>query len=118
MQKLIFQISFVIPQEVVPGRMGLLITLLLVLVNLFISITANSPNTDSLTWISVWVMACIIFVQVAVMEYGCILLFKYVMYHPTSEVGRKIFYRVDLLSLFISIGSFITFIVIYCYLIP
>ena len=90
--------------------MGLLITLFLVLVNLFISITTNSPNTKSLTSISTWVLICIIFVQGAVLEYGGILLFKY---FSISNFGSKVLRRVDLLSLILSIVTFLTFNVVY-----
>ena len=108
-----------IPQELVPGRMGLLITLFLVLVNLFISITTNSPNTKSLTSISTWILACIIFVQGAVLEYGCILLFKHVVYNPASDLGQKILRRIDSFCLFISIKAFALFNFIYwIYLVP
>ena len=99
-----------IPQETVPGRMGLLITLFLVLVNLFISITINSPNTKALTSISTWVLVCIIFVQGAVMEYGFILLFKY---FSISDFGTKVFQRIDLMFLIFSVAAFSTFNVIY-----
>jgi hypothetical protein len=37
-------ISFIVPPEVVPGRMALLVTLFLVLVNIFNSVTANAPK--------------------------------------------------------------------------
>ena len=108
-----------IPQEVVPGRMGLLITLFLVLVNLFISITTNSPNTKSLTSISTWVLACIIFVQGAVLEYGCILLFKHLTPNLVSDLGQKILPKIDTLCLLISIKAFAIFNYIYwLYLIP
>ena len=90
--------------------MGLLITLFLVLVNLFISITTNTPNTKSLTSISTWVLACITFVQGAVLEYGGILLFKY---FSISNFGSKVLRRVDLLSLILSIVTFLTFNVVY-----
>ena len=90
--------------------MGLLITLFLVLVNLFISITTNTPNTKSLTSISTWVLVCIIFVQGAVLEYGGILLFKY---FSISNFGSKVLRRVDLLSLILSIVTFLTFNVVY-----
>ena len=93
--------------------MGFLITLLLVLVNLFISVSANSPDTHALTYISTWVLACIIFVEVAVMEYGCILLFNHIMYMPASEIGRKILHRLDSFALLISIAAFIVFNCIY-----
>ena len=42
-------ISFVIPTEAIPGRMALLVTLLLVLVNIFNSSTDSQPPTDTIT---------------------------------------------------------------------
>ena len=102
-----------IPQEVVPGRMGLLITLFLVLVNLFISITTNSPNTKSLTSISTWVLACIIFVQGAVLEYGFILLLKHLIPHLVSDLGQKILPKIDSFCLLLSIIAFTIFNFIY-----
>ena len=37
-------ISFLIPPDIVPGRMALLITLFLVLINIFNNVTTNSPK--------------------------------------------------------------------------
>ena len=37
-------ISFVVPPDVIPGRMALLITLFLVLVNIFNNVTTNTPK--------------------------------------------------------------------------
>jgi hypothetical protein len=48
-----FQASFLIPPEMVPGRMTLLVTLFLVLINIFNNITSNSPNTETMTSILV-----------------------------------------------------------------
>ena len=45
-QQKYLQVSFLVPPEIVPGRMSLLITLFLVLINIFNSITANSPNAQ------------------------------------------------------------------------
>ena len=39
-------ISFVVPPDVIPGRMALLITLFLVLVNIFNNITTNTPKAE------------------------------------------------------------------------
>ena len=67
----------------IPGRMVLLITLLLMLTNIFTSVTSQSPTTKSLTSISTWILTCILFVYGALMEYGCILgLLTYILkYH-------------------------------------
>ena len=55
-------ISFLIPPDIVPGRMALLITLFLVLVNIFNNINSNSPKAEGLTAIEIWMLACILFV--------------------------------------------------------
>ena len=48
----LFQVSFLIPPEIVPGRMTLLVTIFLVLINIFNNVTSNSPNVEGLTKIS------------------------------------------------------------------
>ena len=49
-------VSFLIPPDVVPGRMAMLITLFLVLTNIFNMITANSPNVEGMTAIAAWML--------------------------------------------------------------
>merc|ERR1712223_262914 len=66
-------ISFLIPTDIVPGRMALLITLFLVLVNIFNNITTNSPKAEGLTAIEIWMLACILFVFGSLIEYAVIL---------------------------------------------
>ncbi|XP_023336143.1 gamma-aminobutyric acid receptor subunit rho-2 [Eurytemora carolleeae] len=69
--------SFVIPPEVVAGRMGLLITILLCLVNIFNSANEISPNVkvpvQGVTALSLWVLACLLFVFSSVVSYTAIL---------------------------------------------
>ena len=69
-------ISFLIPPDIVPGRMALLITLFLVLVNIFNNINSNSPKAEGLTAIEIWMLACILFVFAALAEYAAILFHK------------------------------------------
>jgi len=69
-------ISFLIPPDIVPGRMSLLITLFLVLVNIFNNVTTNSPKAEGLTAIEIWMLACILFVFGALIEYAVILFKK------------------------------------------
>ena len=102
-----FQISFLIPPEVVPGRMALLITLILVLINLFISVTSRSPNTDSLTSISTWMSVCILFVCCSLFEYAGILLFKHLTFQ--DEKSKRFLTYVDSGSLMVSVTLFIIF---------
>ena len=61
-------ISFLIPMEVIPGRMALLVTLFLVLVNIFNTVTTNTPKAEGLTAIEAWMLACILFVFGALIE--------------------------------------------------
>ena len=76
---LVSWISFLIPPDIVPGRyptltiasffnaflifrMTLLITVFLVLVNIFNTITTNIPKAEGLTAIEAWVIVCVLFV--------------------------------------------------------
>ena len=68
-------VSFVIPPEVVPGRMALLVTLFLVLTNIFNTITNVSPNVEGMNAIASWMIACMFFVFLALLEYAAILYF-------------------------------------------
>ena len=71
---LVSWISFLVNPEVIPGRMTLLVTIFLVLINIFNTIQTNSPKAEGLTAIEAWVIACIIFVFGALGEYTVILL--------------------------------------------
>ena len=62
-------ISFLIPMDVIPGRMALLVTLFLVLVNIFNTVTTNTPKAEGLTAIEAWMLACILFVFGALIEW-------------------------------------------------
>ena len=62
---LVSWISLLIPPENVPGRMALLITVLLVLVNIFNTISTNMPKAERLTAIETYIIACIFFVFAA-----------------------------------------------------
>jgi len=69
-------ISFVVPPDVIPGRMALLVTLFLVLVNIFNTVTTNTPKAEGLTAIEAWMLSCILFVFGCLIEYAIILLRK------------------------------------------
>ena len=57
----------------ISGRMALLVTLFLVLVNIFNSVTANAPKAEGLTAVETWVVSCIIHVFGVLAEYALIL---------------------------------------------
>merc|ERR1712013_919637 len=66
-------VSFLIKPEVVPGRMGLLVTLFLVLINIFNSVRAQAPISSRLNAIDLYLVVCIFLVFGALMEYAVIL---------------------------------------------
>ena len=114
-----FQVSFVVPSDSIAGRMGLLITLVLVLINLFVNCTRESPNADSFTLVSTWMVFCIFFICLAICEYGCILMVNH--YHKyftndqrkqRNDISNAIGYT-DTIFLFISIFLFVSFNMIY-----
>ena len=55
--------------------MALLVTLFLVLVNIFNTINNISPNVEGMTAISMWMIACIFFVFGSLMAYATLLYF-------------------------------------------
>lgn len=82
-------ISFLIPPDIVPGRMTLLITLFLVLVNIFNNVTTNSPKAEGLTAIEIWMLVCILFVFGALIVYAVILYLKQKIRHPKNYPEKK-----------------------------
>ena len=65
--------SFVIPPESVPGRIALIITTLLVLINIANTVFAISPAADAINALQTWILACICFVVSTVIEYSLVL---------------------------------------------
>ena len=53
--------------------MALLVTLFLVLVNIFNTVTTNTPKAEGLTAIEAWMLSCILFVFATLVEYACLL---------------------------------------------
>jgi len=68
--------SFLIPTDLVTGRMTLLVMILLVLVNIFNNVTTNTPKAECLTALEAWMIASILFVFGALAEYAAILFNK------------------------------------------
>merc|ERR1712226_1420736 len=56
--------------------MSLLVILLLLLVNILNTVATNTPKAECLTAIEVWMLACILFVCGALVEYAAILFKK------------------------------------------
>merc|ERR1719412_2006227 len=66
-------VSFLIKPEIVPGRMALLITLFLVLTNIFNGVKAQAPVSKRLNAIDLYLVVCIFLVFAALVEYSVIL---------------------------------------------
>ena len=66
-------ISFSIKPEVVPGRLGLLLTTLLMLINLNNAVATTIPRSDGLCPLTTWIFVSIIFVAIALSQYFWIL---------------------------------------------
>ena len=66
-------LSFIIKPEVVPGRISLLLTTFLVLVNLFNSAKSQAPVSKYLNAIDVYLVGCIMHVFFALIEYSIVL---------------------------------------------
>ena len=76
-------VGFLIPPEVVPGRMAMLITLFLVLTNIFNIITTNSLNVEGMTAITAWMLVCIFFV------FGALVGYAYLLWKKKKSPKRK-----------------------------
>ena len=69
--------SFLIPSDLVPGRMSLLITTLLMLINISASAREKSPVSDTFSLIDLWLLTCTIFVAMALFEYAIVIQIRY-----------------------------------------
>ena len=63
-------LSFLIDPAMVPGRLALLVTLLLLLINMHNGVSLGMPMVDGITSIEMWIFASIFFVCGAMLEYA------------------------------------------------
>ena len=76
--------SFLIPPDMLPGRMSLLVTTLLILINTSGRARDNAPASDTFTLIDLWLLLCTVFVTLALFEYAIVIKVKY---NSTSVTG-------------------------------
>ena len=82
------QVSFAVPAEVIPGRLSLLLTLLLCMNNTLNSVARNTPKSGgNTTAIVKWMLSCLLFIVLALLEYAAILLLR--KYHSNSHPKNK-----------------------------
>lgn len=82
-------ISFLVDPAVVPGRMAILVTLLLVLINVSNSVSTNIPLAKSLTAVEIWLLSCLGFVFAALMEYAYLLYYLMDARHSLNGNAAK-----------------------------
>ena len=114
--------SYVVPSAAIPARMGILLTLSLCLINTLNSAIRTSPKSGGGPNAHVkWILTCLIFITIPVIEYSWILLrtkFKKDAVNPKkqeqqlkSEDDRH--KKLDKLMLIVSPLAFITFSIIF-----
>ena len=94
----------------VPGRMALLVTLFLVLTEIYTNVANQSPVSNSTNQLSLWVIACILFVFGALMEYAGLLFVRYQSYIDSDEAYKNAS-RMKTIDLFFFTTFPITFII-------
>jgi len=83
-------ISFFIPAEIVAGRMALLITIFLMLVNVSNASDSTLASSIGLTGLDLWLRACMAFVAAAIGEYFFLLFVKFRLKKEEDEGKEKI----------------------------
>ena len=68
-------ISFLVPPSCYPGRISLLVTIVLCLINVMTSEMQHSPESNGLNAINCWFLICLVLVAIASLEYAIILYF-------------------------------------------
>ena len=102
-----------IPPDVYPGRFGLLITTLLMMINMFMGVMHSTPNSGGINQIQVWLLSCIFFVFASGTIYFVILLqMELSKYFPICKhPGRRP--KLDNICLILAPVTFIIFIILY-----
>ena len=99
----------------IPGRMSLLMILFLNLQTIYMNVIARSPESVGMTHIMNWMIACIIFVFFAIIEYGVMLFCRFVFEYKSFEkdYAKKRLMQVDFICLIISMISFAIFTIVF-----
>ena len=95
--------------------MALLTTLFLTEITISAMIISKSPKSDSPNHIMQWMIACQLFVFFAIMEFGIVLLCRFVFKYRSlpKEYGEKELMKLDLACLLASIIFFALFVAIF-----
>ena len=55
-------LSFLVPPAAYPGRMGMLVVLVLVIINIMLKVVEMSPMTSGICGLTLWTIICLIMV--------------------------------------------------------
>ena len=80
------------------------------------SIISKSPKSNGTTNIMAWMIVCIFFVFLALIEYGIVLFCRTILFEYKSlpkDYGKKQLLKIDLACLLVSIIAFSLFVVIF-----
>ena len=66
-------ISFLIPPNSYPGRIGLLVTIVLCIINVMTGVKQRSPDGSVLNTLDCWCVICLVWVAIASLEYAILL---------------------------------------------
>ena len=105
-------ISFLIPPENIPGRMSLIVTILLMFITSYNYIRGVTPLVSKISYLDVWSIGCILFVTMALFEYAIIIHIRF----KSTECDEKLKARcqkLDSAAAMVSISLYMTFICIY-----
>ena len=106
----ISMLSFLIKPDAVPGRMGMIIMLLLITSNVYIAIEA--PKKRGFSNAEVWIVGSQIPIIFALLEYGVILMMT------RKNKSNELFLLMDVSSFFISAIYYFSFNIYYWNLVP
>ena len=106
------KISFHIPPENIPGRMSLLVTILLMFINTFNNVRDETPSVSTISYLDAWCMVCIVFITMALGEYAIIIRFRFRSTDSEARVKARC-RKLDIIASMVSTFLFVAFIVIY-----
>ena len=105
--------SFVIPPSLLEGRLGLLVTLFLVLINIYNTVITQSPNVEGITALGAWMLVCIIYVFAAKACYSFMLFKGKFWMKMEREEWDFHWKKTDQILLYIFASSFMMFTMFY-----
>lgn len=71
----------------VPGRMALLVTIFLMLVNVSNAASVINPKSEGLTAMDLWLLICMVFVAFALFEYAILLKIRFKKAEMSKQEG-------------------------------